>query len=66
MWQKYRDEAGWAFEIGQDAEQRYHEIGLLGMETSANTGLYDKQSATTMRTELGKAILNGLYKVKFT
>ena len=66
LWQKYRDEAGWAFEIGQDAEQRYHEIGLLGMETSANTGLYDKQSATTMRTELGKAILNGLYKVKFT
>lgn len=65
LWQKYRDEAGWAFKIGQDAEQRYHEIGLLGMEISANADLYKKQSATTMQTELGKAILNGIYKIKW-
>ena len=65
MWQKYRDEAGWAFKIGQDAEQRYHEIGLLGMEVSANEGFYDKQSATSQQTELGKAILNGLFNVKW-
>ena len=65
LWQKYRDEAGWAFKIGQDAEQRYHEIGLLGMEVSANEGFYDKQSATSQQTELGKAILNGLFNVKW-
>jgi len=65
LWQKYRDEAGWAFKIGQDAEQRYHEIGLLGMEISANADLYKKQSASTMQTELGKAILNGIYKIKW-
>jgi hypothetical protein len=65
LWQKYRDEAGWAFTIGQSAEQRYHEIGLLGMETSANADSYKKQSATTQQTELGKAILNGLFNVKW-
>jgi hypothetical protein len=65
LWQKYRDEAGWAFKIGQDAEQRYHEIGLLGMETSANADFYKKSTATTQQTELGKAILNGLFNVKW-
>lgn len=65
LWMKYRDEAGWAFKIGQDAEQRYHEIGLLGMETSGNASLYNKQTATTQQTELGKAILNGLFNIKW-
>ena len=63
LWQRYRDEAGWAFKIGQDAEQRYHEIGLLGMEISGNTSMYDKQTSSRMQTELGRAILNGLYNV---
>jgi len=65
LWQKYRDEAGWAFKIGQDAEQRYHEIGLLGMEVSANSDFYDKSTATTQQTELGKAILNGLFNIQW-
>ena len=63
LWQRYRDEAGWAFKIGEDAEQRYHEIGLLGMEISGNADMYDKSTGSTMRTELGKAILNGIYNV---
>ena len=63
LWQRYRDEAGWAFKIAEDAEQRYHEIGLLGMEISGNETLYDKTTSSTMQTELGKAILNGIYDV---
>jgi hypothetical protein len=35
------------------------------MEVSANEGFYDKQSATSQQTELGKAILNGLFNVKW-
>ena len=35
------------------------------METSANADSYKKQSATTQQTELGKAILNGLFNVKW-
>lgn len=63
LWQRYRDEAGWAFKIAEDAEQRYHEIGLLGMEISGNADLYDKSTSSTMQTELGKAILDGIYNV---
>lgn len=37
LWQRYRDEAGWALKIAESQEQRFHEIGLLGMEIDSNT-----------------------------
>jgi len=63
LWQRYRDEAGWALKIAESQEQRYHEIGLLAMEIDANTDLYEMESDATFSTELGKAILNGVFKV---
>lgn len=63
LWQRYRDEAGWALKIAESQEQRFHEIGLLGMEIDANTDLYEMESDATFSTELGKAVLNGVFKV---
>ena len=63
LWQRYRDEAGWALKIAEGQEQRAHEIGLLGMEIDSNTDLYSMESDATFSTELGKAILNGVFKV---
>ena len=63
LWQRYRDEAGWALKIAESQEQRFHEIGLLGMEIDANTDLYEMESDATFSTELGKAVLNGIFKV---
>ena len=63
LWQRYRDEAGWALKIAEGQEQRNHEIGLLGMEIDSNSSLYEMQSDATFSTELGKAVLNGVFKV---
>lgn len=63
LWQRYRDEAGWALKIAESQEQRFHEIGLLGMEIDSNTDLYEMESDATFSTELGKAVLNGVFKV---
>ena len=63
LWQRYRDEAGWALKIAEGQEQRAHEIGLLGMEIDSNTDLYSMESDATFSTELGKAILNGVFNV---
>jgi len=63
LWQRYRDEAGWALDIAQSQEQRNHEIGLLGMEIDSNSSLYELQSDATFSTELGKAVLNGVFQV---
>jgi len=63
LWQRYRDEAGWALKIAESQEQRFHEIGLLGMEIDSNTDLYEMESDATFSTELGKAVLNGIFKV---
>jgi len=63
LWQRYRDEAGWALQISQSAEQRFHEIGLLGMEINANTDSYKMQTNNAQQTELGKAVLNGIFNV---
>jgi len=63
LWQRYRDEAGWALQIAQAGEQRFHEIGLLGMEIDANTENYKMQTNNAQQTELGKAILNGIFNV---
>ena len=63
LWQRYRDEAGWALKIAEGQEQRYHEIGLLGMEIDSNSSLYEMESDATFSTELGKAVLNGVFKV---
>ena len=63
LWQRYRDEAGWALQIAQAGEQRFHEIGLLGMEIDANTDNYKMQTNNAQQTELGKAILNGIFNV---
>ena len=63
LWQRYRDEAGWALKIAEGQEQRAHEIGLLGMEIDSNTDLYAMESDATFSTELGKAILNGVFKI---
>jgi hypothetical protein len=63
LWQRYRDEAGWALKIAESQEQRFHEIGLLSMEIDANTDLYEMESDATFSTELGKAVLNGIFKV---
>lgn len=63
LWQRYRDEAGWALKIAESQEQRFHEIGLLAMEIDANTDLYEMESDATFSTELGKAVLNGVFKV---
>ena len=63
LWQRYRDEAGWALKIAEGQEARNHEIGLLGMEIDSNSSLYEMQSDATFSTELGKAVLNGIFKV---
>jgi hypothetical protein len=63
LWQRYRDEAGWALKIAESQEQKAHEIGLLGMEIDSNSSLYAMESDATFSTELGKAVLNGIFKV---
>jgi hypothetical protein len=61
LWQRYRDEAGWLFQMAENATQREHELGMLAMEIADNQSIYDKQVKDGLATELGKAAIRAIF-----
>jgi hypothetical protein len=57
LWQKYRDEAAWAFQMSENELTRAHEIGLLAMQKDFNQEMYDKQFKDKAGMALGEAAL---------
>ena len=65
LWQKYRDEAAWVFQMAENEAQRVHQFGLMAMEEDTNAALYDKQTMNNFALELGGAALGNVFKGLF-
>jgi len=61
LWQKYRDEAAWAFQMSENELNRAHEIGMLAMQADQNADLYDKQFKDKAGMALGEAALGIIF-----
>jgi hypothetical protein len=61
LWQKYRDEAAWAFQISENELKRAHEVGMLAMQSDQNADLYDKQFKDKAGMALGEAALGIIF-----
>ena len=61
LWQKYRDEAAWIFNMSESAVQREHELGMLAMEIAENQDVYDTQLRNGLAGELGKAAIRTIF-----
>lgn len=63
LWQKYRDEAAWAVQMSENAQQRAHQVGMLAMENDYNNSMYDKQFENESVIELGKTAVEIVYGI---
>ena len=63
LWQRYRDEAAWAFTATESAKQRDHQIALTAMEVSAQTDLYEQKNEDDMYSALGGGIMAGIFSL---
>ena len=61
LWQKYRDEAAWAFQMSSNELNRAHEIGMLAMQSDINADLYDKQFKDKAGMALGESALGIIF-----
>lgn len=61
LWQRYRDESAWIFQMAENATQREHQIGMLALEFGQKQELYDQQLEDSMAGELGKAAMNIIF-----
>lgn len=61
LWQRYRDESAWIFQMAENAKQREHQIGMLSLEFAQSQAAYDKQLEDQTAGELGKAAINILF-----
>lgn len=62
LWQQYRDEAAWAFQMNENELGRAHEIGMLAMQADVNRDMYDKQFKDKVGVSLGEAALNIIFR----
>jgi len=61
LWQRYRDEAGWAFQMTQDEITRAHQFGLMAMELENNMSLYDQEMRDNLGVALGTAAIKKVF-----
>jgi len=61
IWQKYRDEAGWAFQMTQNEVERAHQFGLMAMELENNKSLYDEEMKDNLAVALGTAAIRKVF-----
>jgi hypothetical protein len=61
LWQKYRDEATWVFQMAENEAQRIHQLGIASMEADANADMYDKQTSTEFAQMLGGQALKSIF-----
>jgi hypothetical protein len=62
LWQRYRDESAWLFQMAENATQREHELGMLSMEIAENQDVYDTALRNSVAGELGKAAIRAIFK----
>ena len=61
LWQKYRDESAWIFQMSENAKQRAHQVGMLAMENEYNTSLYEKQFENESVLAIGETAIEVIW-----
>lgn len=61
LWQKYRDESAWIFQMSENAKQRAHQVGMLAMENDYNTSLYEKQFENESVLAIGETAIEVIW-----
>jgi uncharacterized FlaG/YvyC family protein len=61
LWQRYRDESAWLFNLSESAAQRDHEIGLLSMRIDEKSDSYSKELRNSIGGELGKTVIRSIF-----
>ena len=61
LWQKYRDEMAWAFQVAENDAQRAHAVGMAAMSNNFNKDAYDKELRDSLGVQLGKAALSWVF-----
>jgi hypothetical protein len=61
LWQKYRDEATWVFQMAENEAQRIHQFGIASMEADANSDMYDQQTQNDFAKMLGGQALKSIF-----
>ena len=62
LWQRYRDEAAWIFQMSENGKQREHEIGMLGIELAENEDIYNRNVRNGLAGELGRATIGAIFE----
>lgn len=61
LWQKYRDEMAWAFQVAENDAQRAHAVGMASMNNNFNKDAYNTELRDSLGVQLGKAALNWVF-----
>jgi hypothetical protein len=61
LWQRYRDESAWIFQMSENSEQRRHQIALLNLQFAEDQARYDQALEDQTSRDLGKAVYNILF-----
>jgi hypothetical protein len=57
LWQKYADEAAFIFEMAENESMRQHQVAMLGLESTYNTDMYERQFELEGLLEIGKSAI---------
>jgi len=63
IWQRYRDEASWFMQSAESAKQRAHQAAMFAQEATFDKGMYEQQTKDITTSEMGKAVLNGIFNL---
>lgn len=61
LWQRYRDESAWIFQMAENATQREHQIAMLQLEFKQEEGMYEKRLEDSVAGELGKFAMDVIF-----
>lgn len=61
LWQRYRDESAWIFQMSENAKQRTHQIAMLNLQFAEDQSRYDQAIEDQTARDLGKAAYNILF-----
>jgi hypothetical protein len=61
LWQRYRDESAWIFQMSENAKQREHQIAMLNLEFAEDQSRYDQALEDKTAADLGAAAYELLF-----
>jgi hypothetical protein len=61
LWQRYRDESAWIFQMSENAKQREHQIAMLNLQFAEDQSRYDQALEDQTARDLGKAAYNIIF-----